>query len=133
MSLPFITKHIKIRALHDDVIITDMEFGDMTTSAGIIVKSDNGKVHGVKPRWGRVYCVGPEQTEIKVGDWIMVEHGRWTRGMKIDDGNGEKVIQKVEVKSIMMISDEKPNDFYIGKEYVHGETTSIRPEDFMPR
>jgi co-chaperonin GroES (HSP10) len=73
MSLPYITKHIKIRALHDDVIVTDMNFGEMVTSGGIVVQSDDAKVHGIKPRWGRVYCVGPEQTEIKVGQWILID------------------------------------------------------------
>ena len=133
MSLPFITKHVKIRALNNDVIVTDMNFGEMLSAGGIVVASDNAKVHGVKPRWGKVYVVGPNQHDVKPGDWIMVEHGRWTRGMKIDDGAGEKVIQKVEVKSIMMVTDEKPNDFYIGKEFNDGDSLSIRPEDFGAR
>ncbi len=133
MSLPYITKHIKIRALHDDVIVTDMNFGEMVTSGGIVVQSDDAKVHGIKPRWGRVYCVGPEQTEIKVGQWILIEHGRWTRAVKIDDGDGEKNIHKVDVDCILAWSDEKPNDFYIGNEVSNGDSFTIRPEEFGAR
>ena len=124
-------KITSIKALHDDVLITDMDMGEIVTSSGIVIQSDNGKVHGVKPRWGRVYCVGPEQKDVKVGQWILIEHGRWTRKLKIDDGESVKEIQKVEVKSIMAVSDEKPDTNYIGKEYSDGQGLDIRPEDFI--
>ena len=36
------------------------------------------------PRWGRVYAKGPKMmTTTPVREWILVEHGRWTRGCKI--------------------------------------------------
>jgi co-chaperonin GroES (HSP10) len=126
-------RHMKIRALHDDVLVQDMDFGEQTTAGGIIVKSDDGKVHGIKPRWGQVYKVGPNQTDVHPGQWILIEHGRWTRKIKIDDGDGAKEIQKVEVKSILAVADEKPNDFYLGTEYGHGASATIRPEDFGAR
>jgi hypothetical protein len=124
-------KHIKVRAIHKDVIVTDMDFGEMVSDGGIVIMSDNAKVHGVKPRWGKVYKVGPEQTDFVPGQWILVEHGRWTRKMRIDDGEGEKDIQKVDLKCIVAVADERPNDFYIGKEYSNGDSMSIKPEDFI--
>ena len=130
MSSMYDVRHMKIRALHDDVIVTDMDFDEMVTASGIVIQSDNGKAHGVKPRWGKVYKVGPEQKDVVPGQWILIEHGRWTRKIKIDDGEGVKEIQKVEVASILAVADEKPNDFYIGQEYGHGSTATIRPEDF---
>lgn len=133
MTTAYDIKHIKIRALNSDVIVTDMDFGEQVTSSGIVVQSDDGKSHGVKPRWGQVYKVGPAQKDIEPGQWILIEHGRWTRKIKIDDGNGVKEIQKVEVKAILAVADEKPNDFYIGQEFGHGDTTVIRPEDFGAR
>lgn len=112
----FDTKYIKIKAIHDDVIISDMDFGEIKTESGIIIRSDDGKSHGVKPRWGKVYKVGPEQTDIKEGQWILVEHGRWTRKVKIDDGEGEKDIQKVDITAILAVSDEPPGakDILVG-------------------
>ena len=133
MTTAYDIKHIKIRALNSDVIVTDMDFGEQVTSSGIVVQSDDGKSHGVKPRWGNVYKVGPNQTDVAPGQWILVEHGRWTRKVKIDDGDGGKEIQKVEVKAILAVTDEKPNDFYIGQEFGHGDTATIRPEDFGAR
>lgn len=106
----FEAKKIQIRALHDDVIICNMHFGEMITKSGIVLRSDDGKSHGVKPRWGKVYKVGPEQTDVKEGQWILIEHGRWTRKVKIDDGEGEKDIQKVDITAILAISDEAPSE-----------------------
>jgi len=131
MTNTYDVKNIKIRALHDWVIVSDMDFGEMVTNSGLVIKSDNAKAHGIKPRWGKVYCIGPDQKDVKVGDWILVEHGRWTRAMHINDGEREVKVHRVEVKSIMAQSDERPNDFYIGSEINNGDSITIRPEDFM--
>ncbi len=106
-----------LRPLKDNVIVIDMNFGEQKTAGGIILQSDNGKAHGIHPRWAKVYAVGPEQEDVRVGQWILIEHGRWTRGIKIEDSEGEKIIRKVEIKSMMMVSDEEPStDAMIGRE-----------------
>lgn len=106
----------KIKPIRDNVLVTDMEFEAVTTASGIVIPSQNGKSEGVKPRWGRVWAIGPEQQDVNVGDWIYVEHGRWTRGITVEDENGDEIIiRRVENKSIMMQSDERPNDVYIPK------------------
>jgi co-chaperonin GroES (HSP10) len=133
MSFAFAPKKIKVRALSKDILVVDMDMGDMTTSSGIVIQSDNGKAHGVKPRWAKVYKVGSEvDIDVKVGQWVLIEHGRWTRKINIDDGEGVKDFQKVEIKSIMAVADERPNDFYIGQEFSNGSSMSIKPDDFMP-
>lgn len=98
----------KIKPLRDQVFVTDMDFGETKTLGGIILRSDNAQAHGVKPRWGKVYAIGPDQEDVTVGQWILIEHGRWTRGMNIDDGNGAKLIQRVDVDCIMLVSDQEP-------------------------
>ena len=40
----------------------------------------------------------------------MISHGRWTRGMKIEDDEGEKTIRKVDNNDILLVSDEPVND-----------------------
>ena len=133
MSFAFAPKKIKVRALSKDILVVDMDMGDMTTSSGIVIQSDNGKAHGVKPRWAKVYKVGSEvDIDVKVGQWVLIEHGRWTRKINIDDGEGVKDFQKVEIKSIMAVADERPDDFYIGKEFSNGSSMTISPDDFMP-
>ena len=133
MSFAFAPKKIKVRALSKDILVVDMDMGDMTTAGGIVIQSDNGKAHGVKPRWAKVYKVGSEvDIDVKVGQWVLIEHGRWTRKINIDDGESVKDFQKVEIKSIMAVADERPDDFYIGQEFSNGSSMSIKPDDFMP-
>jgi co-chaperonin GroES (HSP10) len=120
-----------VRALHKDVLVYDMDFGEQITSGGIVIKSDDGQAHGVKPRWGKVYKVGPEQKDVKIGQWVLVEHGRWTRKMKIDDGESIKEIQKIDIECMLAVADERPSDAYIGTEYSNGSSMDIRPEDFI--
>ena len=124
-------KHIRVRAIHDDVIVHNMDMGEMKTAGGLIIQSDDGKAHGVKPRWAQVYCIGPKQKDVDVGQWVLIEHGRWTRKVKIHDGESEKEIQKVEVFSILAVSDQRPNDFYIGQEFSNGSSINIKPDDFI--
>jgi len=102
-----------LRPLGNGVILSDMEFGDEKTKSGIIVKSDDGKVQGIKPRWGRVWAVGPDQTDVKVGDWVLMEHGRWSRAAEYENEDGSITkLQKADVAAMMMIADEKPSDIY---------------------
>ena len=103
-------KVTSIRALHDDVLVEDMYFGELKTAGGIVLRNDDGQTHGVRPRWSKVYKIGPEQKDVKVGQWILVEHGRWSRKMKIDDGESIKDIQKIDTNCILAVSDEKPRD-----------------------
>lgn len=126
-------RNVKLNPIKDRVLVSDMEFGEMKTKGGLIIKSDDGKAHGVKPRWGKVYAIGPDQKDVKVGQWVLVEHGRWTRGIDlINNDNGEETtttIRMVETKAMLCISDEKPNTSYLGKEFSDGPA-DIRPEEF---
>lgn len=104
------TKVNKITALNDAVIVSDMSFDERITHGGIVLPNDDMKSSGIRPRWGKVYAIGPKQKDIQVGQYVLISHGRWTRGIKIDDGDGEKTIRKVDNKDILLISDEPVND-----------------------
>ena len=101
----------KIRAIHDDVLVEEMVFGERSLSGGLILINDDGKGYGIRPRWGKVYSVGPKQLDVEEGQWIMVDHGRWSRGYLIEDANGEQTtIRKVDPKDMLLVSNEKPTD-----------------------
>ena len=100
----------QIKALHDTVLVADMEFDTRITQSGLILPNDNGTSLGIRPRWGRVYAVGKDQTDVRVGQWICVAHGRWTRGVDIEDGDVRRTIRKIDPKDIMISADERPND-----------------------
>jgi hypothetical protein len=38
----------------------------------------------------------------------MVAHGRWTRGLEIEDDEGPKTIRKIDPNDILLVSDEHP-------------------------
>lgn len=100
-----------IRPIRDHVLVSDMDFGMQQTKTGIFITSDNGKSSGVKPRWGKVYAIGPEQKDVKVGEWVCVEHGRWTRTIELEQDDGSTLeLRRVENTAILMSSDEKPDD-----------------------
>ena len=100
-----------LRPLKDTVLVTDMVFKERKLNSGLILLNDNGTTAGIRPRWGRIYAVGPDQKDYSVGDWICVAHGRWTRGVEIEDATGTVItIRKVDPKDILLISDEQPSD-----------------------
>lgn len=102
--------HNQLKALKKDIIVTDMSFDARISNGGIVLLNDNGTSLGIRPRWGRVYAVGPDQKDVRINQWICVAHGRWTRGLDIEDETGKRTIRKIDPKDILLISDEEPQD-----------------------
>mgnify|MGYP003345586391 CR=1 FL=1 len=101
--------------IHDNILITEMNFEEQVSAGGIIIRTDNGTSEGIRPRWGKVYAIGPDQQDINVGEWILVEHGRWTRGVSIKDPDGNiRTIRRVDNKAILAVCDHLPSDVNIG-------------------
>ncbi len=122
----------KVRAVQNRVLVSDMHFGEQVTNSGIIIKNDDGTTRGIYPRWAKVHNKGPEnKDEYEIGDWILIEHGRWTRSFKVDEGNGETELRMVDPDCILMYSKERPSGVQIGNEYSDTQGVDIRPEDFM--
>lgn len=97
-----------LRALHDWVIVTEMNFCERITSSGIILHADDGTTAGIRPRWGQIYQVGPEQQHVRPGQWVCVAHGRWTRGIRIQDSQGAHTIRRIDPEDILLVADEPP-------------------------
>ena len=100
----------QLHPLNDSVIVADMIFDERFTNSGIVLLNDNGKSSGIRPRWGQVYAVGPEQREVTVGQWVCVAHGRWTRGIEVEDETGKKTLRRVDPNDLLIVSDEQPQD-----------------------
>jgi|SRR6056300_1247543 co-chaperonin GroES (HSP10) len=122
-----------VRAVGDRVLVTDMYFGEQTTKGGIILANDDGKTRGIYPRWGKVHSKGPKNKDpYDIGDWILIEHGRWTRAMKLETEAGEELeVRMVETESILAYADERPEEAQIGKEFADGEAATIDPSSFV--
>ena len=108
-SVKFTHKIGRLIPIKNNVIVRDMDFSGRKLASGIVLLSDDGKSEGIRPRWARVYAVGPDQQDVEPGQWILVEHGRWSRGLEVDVGEETFTIRRVDPACIMFVSDEEPD------------------------
>jgi co-chaperonin GroES (HSP10) len=107
-----------LKPLRDTVLVSDMNFETRITTSGIIIPGDDAKNSGIRPRWGKVFAVGSDQKEIQVGHWILVAHGRWTRGITVDIDGVRHTIRRVDNKDIILSSDAPVTDDTMGDKVI---------------
>ena len=98
-----------IQPLGKRVLVSKMRFGEKKTRGGIILLDDDGTEAGIHPRWSQVYAVGPKQEDVKVGEWVMVSHGRWSRGFKIKKKGVELEVRMIDENDILLVSEDEPD------------------------
>ena len=96
------------KPLGNGIAVRNMEFGEQKTEGGLIVLSDDGKSSGIHPRWGEVTHIGPVQQDVEVGQFVLVSHGRWSRGFKIKKKGVELEVRMIDENDILLVSDEEP-------------------------
>lgn len=93
------------RPLKGKMVAKLVDKGERVTQDGIIILDDDGKEQGIRPRWFQVKQTHPEETvEVKPGDYVLVEHGRWTRKIQLQD----QEFWIIESKGIMAKNDYLP-------------------------
>jgi co-chaperonin GroES (HSP10) len=97
-----------ITPLKKRVLVSDMHFGETKTKGGIILTDDDGSESGIHPRWGKVYAIGDQQEDVTVGQWVMVSHGRWSRGFKVKKEGVDLEVRMIDENDILLVSDEEP-------------------------
>jgi len=70
---------------------------------------DNGKDRGIRPRWAKVHAVGHKVTDIKPGQWVLVEHGQWTYRTEVVTAAGKKFIQRINYPDGVLVVGDKPD------------------------
>lgn len=99
----------KLKPIKDYVLVTEMNFGERKLSSGLVLMGDDKKNSGIRPRWAKVYAIGPEQKDVQVNQWILVEHGRWTRGVKFEVENDQFItVRRIDSNAIMLVSEDQP-------------------------
>lgn len=82
------------------------------TAQGLFYERNKGRIiltnkdldsQGKYARWGKVLAVGPEVTDFKAGDIVLIEAGMWTLGFLHD---GIKVWKSDQAKVIALGEDE---------------------------
>lgn len=103
---------MNLKPIHDKVIVTDLQHGEQKTKAGIIILDDSTTAagdRGIKPRWARVHAIGPKQKDVKVGEWVLLEHGRWSLGQDLNiEGEDKLRIWLADHEAILAVADELP-------------------------
>ncbi len=99
-----------ITPLKKRVLVSKMHFGETKSKGGIILIDDDGSEGGIHPRWAEVYAIGNKQDDVKVGQWILVSHGRWSRALKVKKDNVELEVRMIDEDDILLVSDEEPEE-----------------------
>lgn len=93
-----------------NVFIVDLESGPRL-SHGIIIPDDNMNARGIRPRWCKVWKVGPEVDDILPGEFVYVCHGKWTPGMDMELDEGTLRVWRVDYpESVLLVSEVDPRD-----------------------
>jgi co-chaperonin GroES (HSP10) len=122
-----------ITPLKKRVLVSDMHFGETKSKGGIILMDDDGTTGGVHPRWAKVYAIGNKQEDVKVGQWVMVAHGRWSRAFKVKKEGVELEVRMIDENDILLVSDTEPEQNRKQAGYVntggHQQMTSLPGND----
>jgi len=97
-----------ITPLKKRVLVSHMHFGETKSKGGIILMDDDGSAGGIHPRWAKVYAVGNQQEDVKVGQWLMIAHGRWSRAFKVAKEGVELEVRMIDENDILLVSDDEP-------------------------
>lgn len=99
----------EIKALRGKLLVHNIEQGEKRTKGGIILLDDDGKERGIRERWAQVYAIGPDVDDISVGQWVLIKHGRWSRGIKVTVQGEDITIRQAEYpEAILLVSDQCP-------------------------
>jgi len=108
-----------ITPLKKRVLVSDMHFGETKTAGGIILTDDDGTESGIHPRWAKVYAVGKEQDDVRVGQWLLIAHGRWSRALKVKKNSVELEVRMIDENDILLVSDSEPEQNRLKAGYVN--------------
>ena len=98
-----------IKPLKKRVLVSDMQFGATKSKGGIILLDDDGTEAGIHPRWAKVYAVGDQQDDVRIGQWLLIAHGRWSRAFKVKKDGEELEVRMIDENDILLVSDEEPD------------------------
>ena len=99
----------KVKAMRNKILaeMIDDPGEEITTAGGIILLSKDGTEEAVRPRWFKVYSLGEDIDWLTEGAYVLVDHGRWSNGIKVDE---ELKVYLLDNKDCLIVSEENPMD-----------------------
>ncbi len=92
------------RPIRNNVFVTDLDSGPHQTQGGIIIPDDNLSARGIHPRWARVWSIGPDVEDIQVGEWLFVEHARWTNAIDFEFPAGTVRVWRIDWPEAVLLA-----------------------------
>lgn len=102
---------MQIKPLHDKVLgrMVDRIGAERTSAGGVIIVENDTSEGVIRPRWFEVTHVGPKQEDIAVGQYVLVPHGRWSRGIDlVGHRREEDKIFLIDHDEILGLQDDNP-------------------------
>ena len=104
-----IVKVSDFKPLKGKVFVTNLEHGERLSRGGIILRDDNLRDTGIRPRWGKVWAVGSDVEDIAIGEWVLIEHGRWTQKIHLEIKDELIDIWSIDYpNAVLLVSTEPP-------------------------
>jgi hypothetical protein len=121
---------LKVKAMRNKILaeMIDDPGEETTTAGGIILLEKDGTENAVRPRWFQVYSVGDDIDWLTEGAYVLVDHGRWSNGMKIDN---ELKVYLLDNKDCLMVSENNP--MLDDNIQIRGKVIPTRPSDDASR
>jgi hypothetical protein len=121
---------LKVKAMRNKILaeMIDDPGEETTTAGGIILLEKDGTENAVRPRWFQVYSVGDDIDWLTEGAYVLVDHGRWSNGMKIDN---ELKVYLLDNKDCLMVSENNP--MLDDNIQIRGKVIPKRPSDDASR
>lgn len=106
------TKVEQLKFLNSNIVVSDMHFDERISKGGIVLLDDDKKSSGIRPRWAKIYGLGPDVNDplLEIGKWVLISHGRWTRGITVETPSGKVTLRKADPNDILLVSDQPMED-----------------------
>ena len=101
---------MKLKPLPGRLFCAALETGLRSSDGGLVLPDDNKITDtetGIRPRWFQVVNVNVDTKpdDIKIGDYVLVEHGRWSYRFSGTDIDNYSI---VEEKAVLLVSEDAP-------------------------
>ena len=63
----------------------DRPDGYKKTHGGLLLNDKDADVTAIRPRWFKIKSVGEDVDFVNEGQYVLVAHGRWSKGVEVDD------------------------------------------------
>ena len=113
---------MKIQVLTNGIVFRwlDSYADDVFVKSGLIITRKKDKD---RARWGRVLAIGPEVTQVAVGEYIMPEKTQQPFGALVKDEYDHKLVEywKTYESDIMLVTDDIKDTYQTNDEYEVGK------------